>query len=71
MVILVAYLTCSTSNITSGKKVCHNLKMAAILKMSKYLTQPQFDIIRYENIIPNYARKSIFHGDDIIDDVTG
>ena len=33
--------------------------MAAILKISKYQTQLQFDI-RYEKITPNYARKSIF-----------
>ena len=44
--------------------------MAAILKMSKYQTQLQFDI-KYEKIVPNYDRKSIFHGDDVIDDATG
>ena len=43
------------SGITSSKKVCHELKIVAILKM-KYLTQLQFDL-RYENIVPNYAKK--------------
>ena len=26
---------------------------------------------RYEKIVPNYAKKSVFHGDDVIDDITG
>ena len=56
MAIFVAY---SNSSFTSGTKFCHDLKMAAILKMSKYQTQLQFDI-RNEKIIPNYARKNIF-----------
>ena len=49
----------STSGTTSGKKVCRELKMAAILKILKYLTQLQFDL-RYENIVPNHTKKSIF-----------
>ena len=49
----------STSGITSGKKVCRELKLAAILKILKYLTQLQFDF-RYEKIVPDYAKKSIF-----------
>ena len=53
----------------SGKKVCRELKMAAILKILKYETQLQFDL-RYENIVPNYATKSIFMM-MVIDDVTG
>ena len=32
--------------------------------------QLQFDP-KYGKIIPNYARKSIFYDDDVIDDVTG
>ena len=44
----------STSGITSGKKVCRELKMATILKIFKYQTQLQFDL-RYEKIVPNYA----------------
>ena len=43
--------------------------MAALLKILKYLTQLKFDL-RYEKNIPNYA-EIFFHGDDIIDDVTG
>ena len=60
----------STSGITSGKKVCRELKLAAILKILKYLTQLQFDF-RYEKIVPNYAKKKYFHDDDVIDGVTG
>ena len=44
--------------------------MAAILKILKYYTQLQFDL-RYEKIVPDYAIKSIFHDDDVTDDVTG
>ena len=44
---------------TSGKKVCRELKMAAILKIFKYQTRLQFDL-RYEKIVPNYAQKSFF-----------
>ena len=56
MAILLVY---STSGITSGKKVCRELKMAAILKILKYQTQLQSDL-RSENIVPNCAKKSIF-----------
>ena len=56
MAIVLVY---STSGMTSGKKVCRELKMAAILKILKYQTQLQFDL-RYEKIIPNYAQKSFF-----------
>ena len=49
----------STSGITSGKKVCRELKLAAILKILKYLTQLQFDF-RYEKIVPDYAKKKVF-----------
>ena len=63
-------LVYSTSGITSGKKVCRDLKMAVILKILKYVTQLHFDL-RYEKIVPNYAKPRIFHGDDVIDDVTG
>ena len=57
--LLAIFLVYSTSGITSGKKVCPELKMAAILKIFKYWTRLQFDI-RYENIVPNHAQKSIF-----------
>ena len=67
---MAIFMTSSTSGITSGEKVCRELKMAAIYKISKYKTQLQFDL-RYEKIVSNYANKSIFHDDDVIDDVTG
>ena len=57
--LMAIFLVYSTSGITSGKKVCRELKMAAILKILNYQTQLQFDL-RYENIVPNYAKKSIF-----------
>ena len=49
----------SISCITSGKKVCRELKMATILKILKYQTQLQFDL-RYEKIVPNYAKRIFF-----------
>ena len=51
MAIILVY---STSGIISGKKFCLELKMAAILKILKYLTQLQSDL-RYEKIVPNFA----------------
>ena len=62
---MAIFLLYSTSGITSGKKVCRELKMAAILKILF-----QFDL-RYEKIVQNYAKKKYFHDDDVIDDVTG
>ena len=59
-----------TSGVTSGLTLNFDIKMAAILKMPKYYMQLQFDI-RYEKIVQNYARKSIFRGHDVIHDVTG
>ena len=56
---MAIFLVYSTSGITSGKKVCRELKMAAILKIFEYQTQLQFDI-GYEKIVPNYALKSVF-----------
>ena len=56
---MAIFLVYSTSGTTSGKKVCRELKMAAILKILKNQTQLQFDL-RYEKIIPNYAKKSFF-----------
>ena len=53
MAILLVY---STSDITSGKKVCRNLKIATILKILKYKTQLHVDL-RYEKIVPNNAKK--------------
>ena len=57
--LMAIFLVYSPSGITSGKKGCHELKMAAILKILKYETQLQFHL-RYENIVPNYAKRSIF-----------
>ena len=68
--LMTIFLVYSTSGITSGKKVCRELKIAAILKILKYQTQLQFDL-RYEKIVSNYAKKKYFHDDDVIDDVTG
>ena len=34
--LMAVFLVYSTSDITSGKKVCRELKMAAILKILKY-----------------------------------
>ena len=34
--LMAIFLVYSTSGITSGKKVCHELKMTAILKILKY-----------------------------------
>ena len=64
------FLVYSTSGIISDKKNCRELKMAAILKFLKYLTQLQSDL-RYEKIVPNFAKKKYFHDDDVIYDVTG
>ena len=57
--LMAIFLVYSTSGITFGKKVCRELKIAAILKILKYHTQLQFPL-RYEKIVPNYAQKSIF-----------
>ena len=56
MAFLLVY---STLGINSGKQVCLDLKMAAILKMPTHWTQPQFDI-RYIKIVPNYVTKVFF-----------
>ena len=48
--------TYSTSGITSGEKVCCELKMTAILKILIYWTKLQSDL-RYEKIVPNYVKK--------------
>ena len=59
----------STYSITSEKRDYRLLQMADIFKMSEDLSQLYFDI-RYEKIIPNYVRKSGFHGDDVINYIT-
>ena len=67
--LMATFLVYSTSGITSRKNFRPELKMAAILKMSKYFTQLQIDN-RNNKIIPKCARKVFFHGDDVNDDVT-
>ena len=67
---MAIFLEYSISAITFGKKVCHELKMAAIFLNFEYQTQLQSDL-RYEKIVPNYVKKSFFYSDDVIDDVTG
>ena len=57
--LIAIFVGYSTSGVTSGKKIRRELKMAAILKMSKYYTQLQIDF-RNEKIVPNYARKFFF-----------
>ena len=57
--LMAIFLLYSTSGIISGKKICRELKMAAILKILKYLTQLQSDL-RYEKIVPNFAKKKVF-----------
>ena len=65
---MVIFLVCSTSGITSGKKfVAQNDGNFENFEIS---IQLQFHL-RYEKIVPNYAKESIFHDDDVIDDVTG
>ena len=54
--LMAIFLIYSTSGITSGKKVCREVKIVAILKIWKYQTQLQFDL-RFEKIVPNYAKK--------------
>ena len=53
------FLVYSTSGITSGRKVCRELKTATILNILNYWTQLQFNL-RYEKIVPNYAKKVFF-----------
>ena len=50
--LMAIFLIYSTSGLTSGKKVCRELKLAAILLILKYKTQLQIDL-RYEKIVPN------------------
>ena len=61
-------LTYSTSGITPGKKVCRDVKMAAILKMLICSTQLQFDL-KYKRP-SQFISEKYFHGDDVDDDVT-
>ena len=42
--LMAIFLVHSTSGVTSGRKVCRELKMVVILKNLKYQTQLQFDL---------------------------
>ena len=68
--LMAIFLVYSTSGITFGKKVCRELKMAAIFK--------NFEILNTASIWPQIwkdrpklCQKKVFYGDDVIDDVTG
>ena len=67
--LMAIFLVYSTSDITSGKKVYRELKMAAILNFLniKRSFNLNSDMKRLSQIMP----KKNFHDDDIIDDVTG
>ena len=67
MAIVLVY---SISVNTPGKKVCRDLKMAAIWKFWNIKHSFIF-YFRYEKIVLNYAKRGFFHGDEVIDDVTG
>ena len=68
--LVAIFLAYSTSGVTSVKKVCSIVEMAAILKMPTYYAQVQlgYQIWKDHHKI---CKKSIFGGDDVIDDVTG
>ena len=53
---------------TLGEKSWSRPQNGGHLEMITYQTEFQFDL-RYEKIVPNNIRKSIFHGDDVMDDV--
>ena len=65
MVIFVAY---STSGVSSGKKFRRELKMAAILKMSKY--KHSFNLTSEMKRSSQIMQEKYFHGDEVIADVT-
>ena len=63
---MAIFLVYSTSGTTSGRKVCRELKMAAIWKFwnIKHSFNLTSDMEKKSKIMPK-------NGDDIIDDVTG
>ena len=67
--LMAIFLVYSTSGTTSGKKVCRELKVVAILKIwnIKHSFNLTSDMKRSSQIMP----KKYFHDDDVIDDVTG
>ena len=65
-----AFTVChSISGTTSGLKARPNLKMAAILEISNFSFQVNFDI-RYEKTVTKCLREIFFYVDNVIDDVT-
>ena len=67
--VMIIVLVYSASGIAYGKYLLRPQNGSHFDKV-KYLTKFQFDIC-YDKFIANYARKIIFHGDYVIDDVTG
>ena len=61
-------LVYSTSGTATGKKVCRELKMAAILKMLNI--KHRFNLTSYMKRSSQIMPKSFFHDDDVIHDVT-
>ena len=58
--LMALFLVYSTSGITTGKKNSSSgSKLRPFLKILKYWTQLQLDL-RYEKIVPNYAKKVFF-----------
>ena len=61
---------CHTSTILHSWR-CLVLKDMYHVFMTSSMTSPSYKVdFRHENIIPHYARKSIFHGGDVIHGVT-
>ena len=54
--LMAIFLVYTTSGIPSGENFCRELKMAAMWNILKYWTRLQF-YLRYEKIVPNYAKK--------------
>ena len=67
--LMAIFLVYSTSGITSDKKSLSRAQNGGHFEHSKWQTQLQFDL-RYEKIVPDYAKKYFFN-DDVIDGVTG
>ena len=67
--LMAIFLVYSTSDITSGKKVCRELKMAAILKI--WNIKHSFNLTSHMKTSSQIMPKKYFHDDDVIDDVTG
>ena len=66
---MAIFLVYSTSAITFGKKVCRELKMAAIFKIRNI--RHSFNLTSDMKRSSQVMSKIVFYGDDVIDDVTG